>query len=81
MKLLQQWASHLKDPKEKEEFKALVLSTNAVRSRLSDIIEKMKEKPKKADYTVGSWAYLQADSNGYNRALEEVQKFLGVEEE
>lgn len=81
MKSVQKWSSHLKDPKERREFEALVLSANAVLTRLSNMLETKTIEPKKPDYEKAAWPYFQADSNGYNRALEEIKQLLPLTSE
>ena len=44
--------------------------------RLTEILNKKLKKSSEADYTIASWAYAQADVNGYNRALTEVMKLI-----
>lgn len=52
----------------------VALARNAF-SRLEKLLSaKIKENPK--DYDVANWAYLMADTNGYNRALTEVLELI-----
>lgn len=39
-------------------------------------IELQKRKPLSADYDSPSWAYKQADQNGYNRAIDDVLNLI-----
>ncbi len=77
-KSLQTWASHLKDKEESESFKQLVSGSRAVLDRLNDMIEKKKKESKSEDYENASWPFFRADSDGYNRALSEVQGLLSL---
>lgn len=58
-------------------FKKQVSSAKDVLEKLELIIQgKMKEVTLSEDYDNPSWAYKQADRNGYNRALTEVLNIL-----
>lgn len=43
---------------------------------LSKILNKKLKDGSVDDYSKASWAYLQADTNGWNRALKEVLKLI-----
>jgi len=66
------WFTNL--PKDQQEgFKKQVLSSKDVLERLRQILEdKQTEVVLSTDYDNPSWAYKQADRNGYDRALTEV---------
>lgn len=79
LKLVSSWTKHLKDDKEREEFKNLVLGSQIVLSRLAEIVEekmRAREVFKEEDYKDPSWAHRCSDRNGYFRALREVLKIL-----
>ena len=62
---------------EQEDFKRQVKSSKDVLEKLEKIInDKTKEIVLATDYDNPSWAYKQADRNGYNRALSEVLNIL-----
>lgn len=65
-------------PKAQQEgFKRQVSSAKDVLEKLEEIVKtKMKEVVLSEDYDNPSWAYKQADRNGYNRALTEVLNIL-----
>lgn len=65
-------------PKDQQEgFKKQVNSAKDVLEKLEQIIrDKTKEITLSDDYDSPSWAYKQADRNGYNRALTEVLNIL-----
>lgn len=65
-------------PKDQQEgFKRQVTSAKDVLQKLEEIVKnKMKEVVLSDDYENPSWAYKQADRNGYNRALTEVLNIL-----
>jgi len=65
-------------PKDQQEgFKKQISSSKDVLEKLEKIIkDKIKEVVLTEDYDNPSWAYKQADRNGYNRALTEVLNIL-----
>ncbi len=65
-------------PKDQQEgFKKQISSAKDVLVKLEEIVKgKMKEVVLSEDYDNPSWAYKQADRNGYNRALTEVLNIL-----
>lgn len=70
------WTAGLKEDK-KIEIIADFKSCPALRARLEDILTKKidslrKENLSKESYSSPSWAYAQADGNGYERGLKEV---------
>jgi hypothetical protein len=71
--------SHLKTQGEKDSFKEYLLGTSSLWERLSTLLEEKLPKPKEEDYDKGSWAYYQADQNGYERALREVLTLLPID--
>jgi hypothetical protein len=69
------------DDEKKGEVRKDFLSSTVVRKQLKYICEdKAKESYKnsrnKADYDCANWAYKQADSRGYERALVEILELL-----
>lgn len=70
------WTKGL-DAKDQDELKGDFLSSRLVRHRLKALLEdKINESVKgsrnKDSYESPSWAYLQADARGYERALSEI---------
>jgi hypothetical protein len=65
-------------PKDQQDgFKRQITSAKDVLEKLEEIVKsKMKEVVLSEDYDNPSWAYKQADRNGYNRALTEVLNIL-----
>lgn len=74
------WFSHL--PKDQQEdFKKQIRSATDVLERLAQILqEKQTEVVLSTDYDNPSWAYKQADRNGYDRALTEVINLINVKD-
>lgn len=70
-------------PKDEQEgFKREVKSAKNVLDKLEQIVQnKIKEIVITNDYDSPSWAYKQADRNGYNRALIEIINILHLDQE
>lgn len=70
-------------PKDEQEgFKKEVKSAKNVLDKLEQIVNsKIKEIVINTDYDSPSWAYKQADRNGYNRALTEIINILHLDQE
>lgn len=70
-------------PKDEQEgFKKEVKSAKNVLEKLEQIVQKkIKEIVVLDDYDSPSWAYKQADRNGYNRALTEIINILHLDQE
>ena len=78
MRLYSKWSSHLKGD-ESEEFKQRIKLAAPVLERLTKILdEKLVEANANriTQYDQAAWAYRQADLNGYNRAINDVLKYL-----
>jgi len=75
------WFNHL--PKaEQEDFKKLVLSSSKVLDRLKDLCYNTIQdgvKTRVTDYESPSWAYREADRNGYLRAYQELLELLTLD--
>ncbi len=74
------WIAHL--PKDQQEaFKKQINSSRDVLERLSQILkDKQTEVVLSTDYDNPSWAYKQADRNGYDRALTEVINLITMKD-
>jgi viroplasmin and RNaseH domain-containing protein len=75
------WTSHLKDETEKEEFQKRLTQSRDLFRRLGSMASGLKRsnhrtKISKTSYENPNWAYLQADSVGYERALNEILEYL-----
>lgn len=70
-------------PKDEQEgFKKEVKSAKNVLDKLEQIVKsRLKEIVVIEDYDSPSWAYKQADRNGYNRALTEIINILNLDHE
>ena len=70
------WLSHLKDQKDKDNFKEYILNSSSIWDRLNYILDQKIIPPKASDYDSPSWSHYQADSNGYNRAIKDIKEIL-----
>lgn len=70
-------------PKDEQDgFKREVKSAKNVLDKLEQIVQnRIKEIVITNDYDSPSWAYKQADRNGYNRALTEIINILHLDQE
>ena len=69
---------------EAQEFKGLFIEARLVRKRLIEVLEDKRksiqsERLSKEDYSNGSWAFKQADLNGYERGINELISLLEEE--
>jgi len=74
------WTKGL-SPEKKEEVRSDFQASGALRERLASILQEKIDASRKASilkdsYESPNWAYLQADINGFVRALEEIQSIL-----
>ena len=75
------WFQHLPRA-EQEEFKKLVLGSKKVLDRLKEICYNTTHNEvvtHVVDYESPSWAYKQADRNGYLRAYDEIFKLCDLD--
>lgn len=75
------WFSNLPKP-EQEEFKKLVLGSRKVLDRVKEICYNTIQSgvlPSAEDYDNPSWAYKQADRNGYLRAYREILQLTSLD--
>jgi len=70
-------------PKDEQDgFKREVKSAKNVLDKLEQIVQnRIKQIVIADDYDSPSWAYKQADRNGYNRALTEIINILHLDQE
>jgi hypothetical protein len=69
---------------EAQEFKGLFIEARLVRKRLIEVLEEKRnsiqsERLSKVDYSDASWAFKQADLNGYERSINELISLLEEE--
>lgn len=77
--MIPNWTNHLKDPEEKERFRKYIYGSKAILERQNQIIDDELSQldqleTDKDQYNCPSWAALQADRNGFRRAMKLVKK-------
>jgi len=75
------WVRGIKDKQAEDDIRASFKSSAVIRARLIEMLAAKEEHKDKATmdeagYECPNWAYKQADSAGYKRALEEVISLL-----
>jgi len=76
------WFKDCKTKKDKEAVAQTLQSQREGLDRLKEILEPMlKDTTPAADYDCPSWAYKQADRNGYNRAVTTVLDLINLDKE
>lgn len=85
MKLNSKVIKALPEDFSKEEFEKRVLANSDLFGHFVTVMRKGLEahkadQLKTSKYDVANWAYLQADSNGYQRALEEAIQLLNFKD-
>lgn len=76
------WFKGCKTKEEKDKVRQIIMSNRDGLERLQEILEPMlKETIPTVDYDSPSWAYKQADRNGYNRALTTVLELINLNKE
>mgnify|MGYP003649123554 FL=1 len=76
------WFKECKTKKEKEAVSQSLHSNREGLDRLKGILEPMlKDTTPAADYDSPSWAYKQADRNGFNRAVTTVLDLINLDKD
>jgi hypothetical protein len=76
------WFKKCKTEEEKKSQRQTLLQHRYTLETLQEILESMLEvNPPSTDYDNPSWAYKQADRNGYNRALTKVLEIINLDKE
>jgi len=76
------WFKDCKSKKEKEAVSQVLHSNRDSLDRLKEILEPMlKDTTPAADYDSPSWAYKQADRNGFNRAVTTVLDLINLDKD
>lgn len=83
--MIPNWTTHLKDPEEAKRFKQYIYQSKGVIDRQRDIIAQWEKELDSSEsdegqYSNPSWAALQADRNGYRRALRRFNKLLTLDQ-
>lgn len=76
------WFKNCKDKAAKDKVKQEIVSQREVLVKLEEILESMlKDATPASDYDSPSWAYKQADRNGFNRAVTTVLDLINLDKD
>jgi len=76
------WFKECKTNADKDKVKQVIFSQREILERLKVILEPMlRDVQPASDYDNPSWAYKQADRNGYNRAVTTVLELINLDKE
>jgi|TARA_R110000744_G_scaffold160193_1_gene276491 hypothetical protein len=76
------WFKGCKTKKDKESVTQVLQSNRESLDRLKEILEPLlKDSNPASDYDSPSWAYKQADRNGFNRAVTTVLDLINLDKE
>ncbi len=81
--MISAWTKHLKEQAEKDRFSNEILGSKRVLERLTTLLDELKDEADNSEldvknYDVSNWAYLQADRNGYKRALKIIKRIIDL---
>lgn len=82
--MISAWTKHLSDEDEKQRFKNAIQGSKLVLNRLQALMDEMKTDTEALKlstklYDSPSWAYIQADANGYERCLKQISKIITLD--
>lgn len=83
--MISTWTKHLSTEDEKARFKNSVLSSKLVLERLQELIKEVETEVDYAElstkqYAVPNWDYMQADRNGFRRALKTINRIITIDQ-
>jgi hypothetical protein len=83
--MISAWTKHITDPEAKERFQSAVQGSKLVLQRLQAIMDEMRVDSENQElstklYDSPSWAYIQADANGYKRCLKQISKLINLDQ-
>lgn len=82
--MISAWTKHLSNDEDKTRFQGAVLGSKLVLNRLQALMDEMKTDTENQElstklYDSPSWAYIQADANGYKRCLKQISKLITLD--
>lgn len=83
--MIPNWTTHLRDPEEAKRFRQHIYASKGVLDRLSVMSDEWikeldQQETDEKQYSNPSWAALQADRNGYRRAIRRLQKLITLDQ-
>jgi hypothetical protein len=82
--MIPDWTHHLKTKEEKDRFEKYLYGSRNILDVQSNILDKFErelddQENNPDQYNSPSWAALQADRNGYRRALRRIKKLITLD--
>lgn len=83
--MIPNWTANIKDPDEAKKFRRYIYQSKGVLDRLNQIMADMEndldnQETDQDQYSSPSWAALQADRNGYRRAIRRIKKYTTLDQ-
>lgn len=83
--MISAWTKHISNDEDKERFKSAVHGSKLVLQRLQALMDEMKSDTENQElstklYDSPSWAFIQADANGYKRCLKQISKLITLDQ-
>ena len=83
--MISAWTKHITNDEEKKRFQNEVQGSKRVLQRLQALMDEMKTDTENQEmstklYDSPSWAYIQADANGYKRCLKQISKLINLDQ-
>ena len=78
------WTANIQDPKAKVKFIEYLWHTSEVTDRIKEWAKSKRHTygdTSRKDYDSPAWAYRQADANGYQRCLDDLEALLTFDQE
>jgi hypothetical protein len=75
------WFRDCKTAEDKERRKRELVEASAALAVLETVLASMTKDARVADYNIPNWAYHQADTLGWNRALTTVQELIRTKDD
>jgi hypothetical protein len=80
------WTSNLKDEESKAKFEKKLLGSRAVLNRLKELLKESETDLNNYEttakgYDSPSWAFKQADNNGFRRCLKFINKLIDLDQQ
>lgn len=84
--MISAWTKNVKTQEEKEQLQKEVLGSRRVLNRLLELINEEEGNLNRSElstkvYDVANWPYLQADMNGFRRALNTVRTIITLDQQ
>lgn len=83
--MIPQWTSHLDNEADKARFRQHILNSRSVLERQTAILDEIEkeldgQETDQDQYNSPSWAAMQADRNGFRRAIRRIKKLNNLDQ-